>query len=203
MHFIDISIPLNKKTPIYPGNPAVVFQKKRGAASVHTVITIGSHTGTHLDAPRHVFLRGPSIDALPLERFFGRCRVLDMTHCKKFVSRADVKRARIKKGERILLKTKNSARGFTAFHHEYVFLHGDAAEFLAARGVALVGIDALSIKERGSSDTRPHTALLKKNIPILEGIALRKVAPGSYTLCCFPLAFTGIDGSPVRAVLMH
>ncbi|PIQ77160.1 hypothetical protein COV82_05730 [Candidatus Peregrinibacteria bacterium CG11_big_fil_rev_8_21_14_0_20_46_8] len=202
MKLIDISLPLNAKTIIYPGNPPVKIVPKQGATSTHSEISFGSHTGTHLDAPSHVFKKGMTLDKLPLEDFFGKCRVLDMTHCKEAVRIEDLKKARIKKGERILFKTKNSLRGFKKFRNDYIYLDGDAAEWLAAKSVRLVGIDSLSIKQRGSTDTRPHDALLAKKIPILESIDLKKVVPGTYTLCCFPLAFTGIDGSPVRAVLI-
>ena len=64
-------------------------------------------------------------------------------------------------------------------------------------------IDFLSIKQRGSSDNRPHTELLSKNIPIIEGLNLKEVEEGEYQLIAIPLAFTAIDGSPTRAVLVR
>jgi len=203
MKIFDISLPLDEKTPIYPGNPELKIVPKRGATSTHSEITIGSHTGTHLDAPSHVFAKGTSIDKIPLDNFYGKCRVLDMTHCKEFVGVDDLIKSKVKNSERILLKTKNSLRGFKKFHETYVYLHGDAAEFLAKLNVKIVGIDSLSIKKRGSKDTRPHDALLKQKIPILEGINLKKIPKGKYTLICFPLALVGIDGSPARAVLLE
>ena len=101
-----------------------------------------------------------------------------------------------------MLKTKNSSRGFDVFYDDYVFLSPEGADYLADMGVALVGIDSLSIKQRGSPDNTPHTLLLSNSIPIIEGLVLSSVEASEYTLCAFPLAFVGIDGSPIRAVLI-
>jgi arylformamidase len=202
MKIYDISLALGGKTIIYPGNPPVTIEERRGTTSVHSLVSLGTHTGTHVDAPRHVFTKGRGLSEIPLERFVGTCRVLDMTREKKEVSLAALKKARIKKGERVLLKTVNSKKGFAKFRDDYIFLSGDGAGYLANIKVALVGIDYLSIKKRGGSDQRPHTSLLAKNIPILEGIDLQRVRPGNYMLVCLPLKFGTIDGAPARAVLM-
>lgn len=203
-NIIDISIPLKPSTVVYPGNPKVEFEEEKGATSVHTKITLGSHAGTHLDAPSHVFSGAQTIDELPLKAFYGPCFVLDMTSVKEKIGVDDIKNTNINmRDKRILFKTKNSIRGFDEFYTDYVYLDGDAAEFLAEQGVAFVGIDYLSIKQKGSSDNRPHTALLEKNIPILETIDLRDVEQGEYILSALPLKLEGLDGSPTRAVLMQ
>jgi arylformamidase len=108
----------------------------------------------------------------------------------------------VQAGERLLFKTNNSIRGFNEFYDDYVFLESEAAQHLGAIRAALVGIDALSVKQRGSPDNTAHTALLEKSIPIIEGLNLVDVDAGEYTLCAFPLAFKDIDGSPARAVLL-
>jgi len=183
--------------PVYPGNPHVIIKPKKGATSMHSEITFGSHTGTHLDVPKHVFKNGWGIEKASLAKLIGPCRVIDMTGCKDAIGTSD-----LKKGERLLLKTKNSARGFKKFYNDYAYLDGDAAEYLLAFKPALVGIDSLSIKQRGSPDNRPHTALLQKGVLIVEGLNLRSVSAGAYELVCLPLLFTGLDGSPARAILI-
>lgn len=187
---------------IYPGDPQVKFKPWPGEKWGLTELTLGTHTGTHADAPRHVFKNGKRIDELPLEKFVGPCRVLDMTHVKGAIELSDLKAERIKKGERILVKTRNSLRSQEVFRPDYVYLSGDATEYLAKLPIALFGIDAFSVKQRGSDDLRPHTVLLKKNIVILERINLKNVAPGNYMLLALPLKLKGLDGSPVRAVLI-
>jgi len=199
---IDISLPLNEHTVPYPGNPEIKIESQKSSTgqTIISKISLGSHSGTHIDAPSHVFAE-KTIDQIPLDTFIGPCRVLDFTNSEKFISKDDLQSKDIKEGERILFKTKNSLRGFETFHDDFIFLDGEAAEYLATINPLLVGIDYLSIKQKGSSDTRAHNSLLTKNIPIVEGLNLTDTEEGEYELICLPLAFTGIDGAPARAIL--
>ena len=72
---------------------------------------------------------------------------------------------------------------------------------MAEHSVALVGIDAPSVKQRGSKDQRPHSEFLSRGIPIIEGLNLHLVQAGEYTLIALPLRLAGLDGSPARVVL--
>jgi len=202
---IDISIPLTEKTIVYPGNPQIEIQeiKSEASKSIISKIVSGSHNGTHIDAPRHAIEGGKSIDDLSLDVFMGPCRVIDCTGDSSSVSKDTLENHAILDGERILLKTSNSLRGYDAFHPDFVYLSPEGAEYLAAAGAKLVGIDYLSIKQKGSKDNRPHTALLKHDIPIIEGIDLSKVEPGEYTIVAFPLKYVGLDGAPARVVLLQ
>lgn len=202
MRIIDISRPIHDGMPVYPGNPAVSIQTVRTKTSILSKITFGSHTGTHIDAPRHVFAKGVGVDGFALNVFFGPCRVLDMTKIHGDVQVSDFLKHKIKKGERILVRTKNSLRTFQKFYGDYVALSGDAAVYLAKVGIRLFGIDYLSVKKRGSLDNRPHTVLLRKKIAIFEGLDLSKAKQGTYTFVGFPLKFGSIEGSPARAVLI-
>ena len=202
-NIIDISLPLNKQTVIYPGNPLFSMEKIQSPGGSRLAkICFGTHFGTHADAPSHVFADGKNIDALPLSDFIGPCRVLDAAECQNAVSKEYLEKSVIKIGERILLKTKNSERGYKEFYKDYIYLSADAAKYLADKDIKLLGMDYFSIKEKGSPDNTSHTALLEKNISILEGINLSHVEPGEYFLVAPPLALTGADGSPVRALLL-
>ncbi len=207
MKIIDISLPLNNNTPVYPGNVPLsvsVHHSMPEHSTQLSKITFGSHTGTHIDAPAHAVEGAPALHKIPLENFIGQCRVLDFSgESGEAVTKMMLEKKNINKDERILLKTRNSGRGFKEFYDDYVYLDGDAADYLAGLEVILVGIDSLSIKKRGSSDQRPHTSLLAKNIPIIEGLNLASVLEGEYELICLPLNFTSIDGAPARAVLIE
>ena len=202
---IDISLPLNEQTILYPGNPAVSFEHFGSASgsSFNSKISMSSHSGTHMDAPRHAFKDGTGVDQIDLQKVIGPCRVIDFTACKTEITVDDLQAKNIQKEERILFKTTNSFRGFDTFYNDYIYLSGQGAIYLAELGVSLVGIDALSIKKKGLPDNTSHSALLSKNIPILEGINLRDVEPGEYFLLAAPIKFTGLDGSPLRAVLLQ
>lgn len=202
MKIIDISLLLHTDTIAYPKNPAVRIKSRSTGHSTISEIAFGSHTGTHVDAQRHVFKNGAGVDRIPLERCIGPCRVLDMTKVKKAITVQDLRNEKIKAGERILVKTSNSKRGYKKFYSDYVHLDGDAAQFLAKKKIALFGTDYLSVKQRGSPDNRPHTELLKHSIPIVEGLDLSKVKPGKYDLVVLPLRFIDIDGAPARAILL-
>lgn len=198
----DVSIPLQEGMIMYPGNPSVKMDWKKTPNTYLTKLSLGTHSGTHVDAPRHVRRTLTPVDEVDLNHFYGKAQVLDMTHCTLSVKIEDLAAYPLKEGDRVLLKTRNSIRGFKKFYDDYIFLDGDAAEYLANMKVLLVGIDSLSIKQRGSSDQRPHEALLMKGIPIIEGLDLGAVEPGRYTFIGFPLRLKGRDGSPIRAVLI-
>ncbi|PIP73678.1 MAG: kynurenine formamidase [Candidatus Lloydbacteria bacterium CG22_combo_CG10-13_8_21_14_all_47_15] len=202
MTIYDITWPLDELTPVYPGNPSFERVEKKGQTSVHSRISFGTHSGTHVDAPKHVLEGGVPIDALPLDVFIGLCRVIDVAGVEGSVKIFDLEQYNIQKGERILLKTKNSERGHAEWYDDYIYLDGDAADWLAAKEIALFGIDYLSVKQRGGADNRAHTALLQNGIGIIEGLDFSQVSAGEYELICLPLNIKNADGAPARAVLL-
>ncbi|OHA49089.1 MAG: hypothetical protein A2806_02015 [Candidatus Terrybacteria bacterium RIFCSPHIGHO2_01_FULL_48_17] len=203
MQLYDISLPISPKTLIYPLNPRVSLRWVKTPHSWLTKTTLGTHTGTHVDVARHVFKNGWGVDAIRPKVLIGPCRVLDLTRNRKAIFTKDLLRHRIKTGERILVKTTNSKRGFSRFYRNYVYLDGDAAAYMAKKKIALFGIDYLSVKQYGSSDNRPHTELLKQGIPIFEGLDLSKVSSGTYIFVGLPLKLVGRDGAPTRVVLIR
>ncbi len=206
MKIFDISLPITNQTVVYPKNPKVQItphQSLPQGSSNLTKIMFGSHTGTHIDVPRHVDNDGWGVDKLDLSKCIGKCRVLDVTHVEDRVKIKDFSGYEINKGDRVLVKTKNSLRGFGQFHEDFVGLDGDAADWLSEKGIVLFGIDYLSIKKLGSNDNRPHTGLLEKDVVIFEGLDLSKVDPGEYQFIGLPLKLGAIDGAPARAILFR
>ena len=203
MQIIDISLPIHSKMITYPGNPVFATEEfKHYPPLRNSLMHIGSHTGTHIDAPRHGVRNGKGIDQMSLTDFIGPCRVLDITTVKDFIRVADLKKYKVQRGERILVKTKNSLQGFKKFYKKYIFMDPLAAAFLAQKRITLFGIDYLSVKQSGNPDQGAHTAFLSKNISIIEGLDLSKVKAGNYFLMAIPLRLVGLDASPIRAVLI-
>lgn len=205
---IDVSLPIDNTLPSWPGDPKIAISRVKSVETDGVTLShldIGSHTGTHMDAPVHFVAGGKTVDQIDSSRFNGPCRVLDLTNLPgKTISKKDLERFRIRKGERILLKTKNSDYwGDRAFHEDFIGLSTEAAQYLADRKVATVGIDYLSIEPFGSdkAGNPVHKTLLKNEILIIEGLDLRDVKPGDYILRAFPLRLKGADGSPCRAFL--
>jgi arylformamidase len=198
MTWIDVTMPVRDGMVHWPGDPPVeVTAAGDGSARVSRLV-LSSHTGTHIDAPAHYLADGATLDELPLDALIGPARVIQVDG--DTVTAADVAGARA--GERLLIRTRNSARPPSdQFDEGFVALGLDAAEHLAALPVRCVGVDYLSVG--GFHDDGPaiHRALLARGVWIVEGLMLAGVTPGDYELVCLPLRLAGGDGAPARALL--
>lgn len=203
----DVSVPVVNGGVVYPGNPEIRIEPhselSRGASSNLSRLSFGSHTGTHVDAPRHFFEAGSTIDRLPLNALIGPALVIRMADDVMSVTAAHLQQHNLSGVERLLIRTRNSA--FVTgreFHPDYTFIAPDAAEHIAAHGVNLLGVDYYSVEQFHSGHHRTHRTLLERGIVIVEGLDLSDIEPGAYAFCCLPLRLEGLDGAPARAVLM-
>jgi arylformamidase len=203
---IDISWPLSAQTTAYKDKKVIQFHATKTFAADkarETLLTLGSHSGTHVDAPSHFLEQGSTLDAYRLEQLVGPCLVVDVTHVQEKITKDYIQHIGIKAGYRVLFKTRNSLLDATApFDPQFVYLDASAAEFLVTLGIVAVGIDYLGI-ERNQPERHTHLAFLRNNIPIIEGLRLAHVQTGEYFLSCLPLACVGLDGAPARAVLIE
>jgi arylformamidase len=169
-----------------------------------TQMSIDVHTGTHVDAPRHFFDDGISVEELGLSPFIGPATVA-ATGTAKDITAAVLEAALVPDdAARLLLRTANSDQVEMyrrPFDRDYAALTLDGAEWLAERPLRLVGIDYLSI-QRYEESPDVHRVLLGAGIPLLEGLCLGAVAPGSYKLVCLPMRIINVEGAPARAILM-
>jgi arylformamidase len=203
---VDVTWPVTPSMTVYRRNPRPALTRlrwiPRDRANLSR-LTIGLHTGTHVDAPLHFLRRGGDITRVALERLAGPCVVVDLTSVADRVEAADLSRARIPRGVIVLLKTRNSASAAEApFDPGFVFLARSGAEFLRRRGARAVGTDYLGI-ERDQPGHPTHKTLLGAGIPVIEGLRLRGVKPGRYVFIALPLPLAGAEASPVRAVLVR
>ncbi len=203
----DVTLDISNETPVFPGDPGVivtpVISISDGAIANVSNISIGSHMGTHIDAPKHFFESGNTIDNLPIDCLVGTARVIEVPE-KDFVSAQDLKPYNIKSGEIIILKTRNSSFiEEPEFNTGFVYLSRDGAEYLVNAGVKTVGIDYLSIEEYESPDSSVHKILLSNNIVIIEGLKLKGIKQGMYEIAALPLKIKGCDGSPARVILIN
>ena len=199
---IDISMPLRNGMVHWPSDPAPRFERlmerRRGDPYTLTALALSVHTGTHVDAPAHYLRGGRTVDEMDLAGLVGPVRVLEIADAAA-VTAAELARHRIRRGDRVLFKTRNSliAAG-RRLATDYVALAADAASALAARGVLAVGVDALSV-DPPECDAA-HLALLEAGIWIIEGLRLGGVPAGRYELLCLPLRLA-TEGAPARALL--
>lgn len=205
----DISVPVRSGGLVYPGNPPIQITPQQaisqGAGANVSLVSFGSHTGTHVDAPKHFFDDGAGVDTLALDVLMGPARLISFDDSVTSVGKAELSAHDLGGVTRLLLCTRNSAwlaSGSTEFHRDYTYLAPDGAEHLVALGVRLVGVDYLSVEQFHSGHHRTHRTLLERGIIIVEGLVLNGPPPGDYELRCLPIRLEGLDGAPARAVLI-
>ena len=205
----DISVPLRTGGVVYPGNPGISITAQQaiaqGAGANVSRLDLGSHSGTHVDAPRHFFDDGGGVDTLPLDVLMGPARLIAFADEVTSVGEAELRAHDLRGVTRLLIRTRNSAwlaSGSTEFHRDYTYLAPDGAAYLVGLGVRLVGVDYLSVEQFHSGHHRTHRTLLSAGIVIIEGLVLSEPPAGDHELRCLPLLLPGLDGAPARAVLV-
>jgi arylformamidase len=203
---VDVSVVLAPGLATYPGNPEFeITPVKRiasGDSSNNSRLVMGTHTGTHVDAPRHFFDDRPGVESLPLELLIGRARVIDLPH-RGGLTETHLAGAGLREDLRILLRTPNSAlwNSHDGFHTEYTYLTEGGAKFLVDQGVKVVGVDYLSVEQFHKAGAPAHHMLLGNGVIIIEGLNLSEADAGQYEMYCLPLRVAGGDGAPARVVL--
>lgn len=192
MKLIDISRKFFS-TEVYPGDPEPEFEQLceigENSQCNLTAVRACSHTGTHADAPLHFIANGDSIDKLPLEPFVGPCTVIEVP--SGVITGEYVDSHFPKDCERLLIKSGGKA-----------FFMDSSAQELAERNLKLIGTDALSVGCEGNQ-VGPHRAFLGGGVAVLEGLDLSEVKAGNYFLFAPPVLYDGLEGAPVRAVLIE
>jgi arylformamidase len=209
MNIIDISLPIHRGMLTYPGDPDVsvtrIVDMTTGEMSNLSVLSMSTHTGTHVDPPLHFLAAGTAIDLLPLEVLIGDVFVADMRGLER-IGADELARTELPEDvERLLFLTDRSATWSEpdlAFPSVYPALTVEGATWIVDRGIRLVGIDFLSIEVADDGTFPVHRTLLAAGIPILEGLDLRKAPLGRSTLWCLPLKIRNGDGGPARAILV-
>ena len=204
---IDVSVPIVPGMAHWPDNPPVTVERVldmgKGDAANVSVLACGVHSGTHCDAPVHFRNGAAGIDQMPLDATIGRARVIAI-RARRVVTAAELRSHRLRKGERILLRTRNSPRAWRRrdFVPDFVYLATDAAQLVADRGVRTLGVDYLSVGgyEAGNGEA-VHRALLGAGVWVIEGLDLSRVPPGPCDLVCLPLKIAGGDGAPARVIV--
>ncbi len=198
---IDLSLPIFDGMPHYPTDPPTVFREAKNIENDRTRVTevkFGSHTGTHLDVPSHVFPGGKSLEEMELSRFFGSAVKLSLDRLDEYDFASF-------EFEGILLET-----GWERLYGEPHRYHGRSrpsiplffVEKLLNRGLRFFGCDLPSVDESGATEKVVHGKLLAADVVIYENLTNLAGLPEAepFTFIGFPLNFQGIDGSPVRAV---
>ena len=203
----DISRALSGKLAPWPGDTPFDYRLTQRIADGAVVnvgaLTMGTHNGTHVDAPFHYQANGAAIDALDLAIYAGPAFVADVTAAGWSITREHLSNAadRLRRGvPRLLLKTGGWPDD-TEFPSRIPTLAPDMPAWLGRLGVRLLGLDVPSVDATDSKDLPIHQALGAAHILIIESLDLSSIPEGLYELIALPLKIAGADASPVRAIL--
>jgi arylformamidase len=208
----DVTVAISERMPVWPGDRSVRIEHlesiHRGDPANVSRLHLGSHTGTHVDAPRHFLPQGLTVDKLPLDLLVGPALVAEVEPGEELaISPRELARVPLPKDTaRLLLKTRNSRlweNGQSEFQRDYVHLSPEAAEWLVEQGIRLVGVDYLSVEALAVEEHRVHHTLLGAGVVIIEGLDLSRVPLGPCELVCLPLKIDGGDGAPARVVIVR
>ncbi len=200
----DVSQPLAGSTPTWPGDTmfacGAVWTHGPGSPVSVAQFTSSTHMGTHADAPLHYDPGGAAIDAIDLAPYIGRARVIDLRGAAPVITPDLIAGSLDGSVERVLLRTYERFP-HTQWHSAFATIAASTIALLASHGVRLIGIDSPSLDPEDSREMAAHHAVAAADMRILEGLVLDDVPAGDYELIALPLRLTGLDASPVRAVL--
>ena len=208
---IDISLSISPSLPVWPGDPPIKLGRlskiEQGDPVNITHISMGAHTGTHVDAPYH-FFDGEAVttDQLSLELLTGQAYVVRIPDSEDLITTEVLRSLNFPTDtKRLLFRTRNSELWSLEagnFIEDFVAIAPDAARYLVDLGVKTIGVDYHSVAP--FSDTIPtHRILLGSGVVIIEGLDLSQVDSGFYELYCLPVKLAGADGAPARAILVE
>ncbi|HPC83599.1 MAG TPA: cyclase family protein [Thermoanaerobaculaceae bacterium] len=209
MPVVDLSHAIATDTPVYPGTPPVRREALATLAEhgfAETLLTLTTHTGTHIDAPAHLLPGALTLDLVPPERFVGRACVLDLPAAPREVQLGalEAHARRLAGCTMVLLRTGWDRHwGQPAYLEGFPVLSLDAARWLATLGLAAVGVDAVSFDRLDAGELPVHRLLLGAGVLLVENLTrLDRLPVTGLTFCCLPLPVADADGAPCRAVAM-
>ncbi|WP_062350418.1 cyclase family protein [Bacillus kwashiorkori] len=208
---IDLTIPLAEEIPVFPGDPQPSFDKIRFVEEDGynlSVLHLGTHSGTHVDAPNHFFQNGKKIDEVPLQQFIGRGVIFEVRGKEKSspITIEDVKQTltTVEAGDIALFHTGWMEYLGTEQYFEHPYIELTVIKELMKRGVKSIFIDTMNIDPPDGSSYAGHRALLSSGGIIGENICnLDQIDFDNPLIVAAPLKIVGLDGSPVRAVALH
>jgi arylformamidase len=210
--FYDITRTLTPHTAVFPGDTPVtiapVMQMRNGDSCNVTSVAMSAHAGTHVDAPRHYNDAGAGIDSVSLDVLVGPARVatievgtITVAELKRVMPHASNATNHESRVTRLLIHTPSSDTPDDVWNPSFTYFTPEAADWLGANGVRLIGVDTPSVDPATSKDLPAHKAFLRHGVIIMENLCLRGVPDGDYELIALPLKIEDNDAAPARAIL--
>ena len=208
MKVIDLTHTIFENMPVYPGTepPSLsVACTVEENGFKETLLHMYSHTGTHMDAPAHMFKSGSTLDSFEAEQFVGSALVVDCSQLKEGehinMSCLEPYGELAEKADFLLFRTGWDKKwGSAAYFGDFPCISPEVADFIVSTGKKGVGLDVISIDPVSGSDFENHKKLLSQDtIVIIENLCnLEMLGSGLVTLIAAPLKFVSADGAPAR-----
>lgn len=201
---VDLTHALRAGTAGYPGDPGFGIRRAHDHDEQGYRVaefSAGSHVGTHIDVPLHVFPEGADVVGVGLDALVGPATVIDLGELPPFAEIGPEHVGDVGAGARVLLKTGWARHfGTDAYHDAFPQITPALADHLAERGIALLGLEQPSVHH--TDGLAIHHRLLGAGVLIVEGMRLTELDAAEIDLVCLPLPIHGADGSPVRAIAL-
>lgn len=201
----DLTPKISPRLGVFPGDQSftrnVALSMAAGAHLELSSILTTVHLGAHADAPSHYHAQGADIASRPLSLYLGKAQVIRV---QGLGARERVRPEHIRQAieaPRVLFDT-GTFPDPENWNSDFAALSPELIEGLASKGVRLVGLDTPSVDPEDSKALESHQALYRHDLAVLEGLFLKDVPEGVYTLIALPLPIESGDASPVRAVLV-
>lgn len=208
MKILDLTHVIHDKMPVFPGTEPPIIKNVltiEEHKNREKLITMFSHTGTHMDAPAHMVLVGNTLDQLSIDHYVGPALVIDCRSVSNDTIELELLltyEEEIKKAEFVLFCTGWSERwGHDNYFDEFPALSFEAANWISKQGLKGVGTDAISIDLLSAEEFKIHHVLLGSNMVIVENLdGLERLFKKKFLLSVLPLKIKEADGSPIRAI---
>jgi len=201
----DVTQPLWEGMPVWPGDPPfqeeILSSLETGNAFRVSRLLVGSHAGTHVDAPAHALLGGDGVDVLPIDALWGGASLRRLRGTSVITASVLGTLDLPADCGRLLLSTRDDPAPGVGFDISYSAFDVSGAHWLATRGIRLVGVDSPSVEPYGQAMGPVHRVLLSAGVVIVENLALSGIPEGEYEFVCLPMKVRGGDGAPARALL--
>ncbi len=210
LRVIDLTHPIEPGMPVYPGTEGprletVAACERDGFRE--TLLTLSSHTGTHMDAPAHLYAEGTPLDRFPASQFVGPAVVVDCSELREgqaiTMAHVEGQREAADRAEFLLFRTGwERYWGREAYFGDYPCIDLEVVDYILRSGKKGVGLDTIGLDPIADANLTRHKQLLAGNQAVaIENLRnLGRIGSGLFTLCVLPLHFRDADGAPVRAV---
>lgn len=212
MKIIDLTHVIAPDMPVYPGTEGPRFDLANSYVKdgfKETLLTMFTHTGTHMDPPKHLFAEGKTLDELPITHYVATAVVLDCSALdegdKITMDFLRQKMELVEKAEWLLFRTDwDRYWGSGKYFGDYPTIDTEVAEYIAQTKKKGVGLDVIGLDPIADTNLTLHKIVLANDYTVIvENLKnLCQLGEELFTFCAMPLRIREADGSPIRAFAM-